>query len=230
MSTEDYAFFSNTTSNFSYLVYLDSRGSRSQFEDQINFATLLKDYFNTKKETYRIIVREFNLTTFLTLMKYLKNVDLKTTTLITNVGFVDYTPKKIEILNEFILNGKEIGVEIEPKKVETKYKLSDGIFADLYSNFYTYENIKSIIEELKALKKILFINSSENFKNRDNWDRKRPNSFFKSVVASNDLIQNLNHQLKNSVIIDSLSLETFDGVHYLEKSHLELFNRIKKLI
>ena len=85
--------------NYHTLIFLDSRGFSLKSEK--NLITFFKKKFIKKK--YLIISRPLEMTTWATLINFLKlNQKIKYRYLITNMGFNDFTPKKKNLLSMFI--------------------------------------------------------------------------------------------------------------------------------
>ena len=99
-SGKDQYFFSNTNSyNIDYLFFFDSRGISSGYNN-----SLVKLIETKYSRSHKIIIisRPLYITTWSTLYNFLKLNNLKFKTLVTNMGFVDYTPKKKIILEDYI--------------------------------------------------------------------------------------------------------------------------------
>ena len=104
-SKENKVFKSTKNTSFDYLLFFDSRAMTIDEENHKN-TTLTKtlNLFDKKNISYLAISRPKNLTIFATLLNFLElNKDLKFKNLITNLGFVDFTPKKQENIADMLL-------------------------------------------------------------------------------------------------------------------------------
>ena len=104
-SKENKVFKSTKNTSFDYLLFFDSRAMTRDEENHKN-TTLTKtlNLFDKKNISYLAISRPKNLTIFATLLNFLElNKDLKFKNLITNLGFVDFTPKKQENIADMLL-------------------------------------------------------------------------------------------------------------------------------
>lgn len=225
----DYKQYNNVSNNSRYILfYFDSKGSRVDSNNCKSIFDLITEKPLIFDNELNIIVRPHKLTTFLTLVNDLDKLKRYPTVLITNVGFVDYTPKKLEILSEHINNANDVGVKIKPTIAEKNYKLSNGESVKLYNTRYSNTDLDLICDRLNKIKKLVFINSSLNFKNKNHWKRERPISFFNSLIDSNILIRNINKKIKKSILINMEESTTFDGVHWTCESHKKLYYKLLK--
>ena len=95
---KDFLVSTNTKHhNYDILIFLDSRGY--SLESEKNLITFFQKKF--KKKKYLIISRPLEMTTWATLINFLKlNQKIKYKYLITNMGFNDFTPKKKKICTQ----------------------------------------------------------------------------------------------------------------------------------
>ena len=100
--------------NYHILIFLDSRGF--SLESEKNLITFFKKKFIKKK--YLIISRPLEMTTWATLINFLKlNQKIKYKYLITNMGFNDFTPKK----KKFALNVQKQAKLFLKKNMKIEY-------------------------------------------------------------------------------------------------------------
>ena len=97
-SKESFAFYSGLEKRFNYLVFFDSRGAKTNQTKVDTTINLLKDYFKKLNLSYLIVSRPLNLTIIPTLLSFCENTFIKFDNILTNVGFVDTTPKKKDVL------------------------------------------------------------------------------------------------------------------------------------
>jgi len=213
---------------YDFLIFFDSRGYKKDNEDYSELTTLLIDYIKSKNASALIINRPKNLTVFPTLINFLSLNNIEFKYLLTNLGFVDCTPKKIEFI-------EDIEKQIYPFYKSTlskikleKYLLLSGNHATLYSIEYSSRLIKYIVERIiKSFSSSFFVNTPE-ISTSHIFKRKRPSSFYKRLSSSNVLVNNICRQ-SNGILIDIHKIEnpTFDGVHYTQKGVFDIFNKIK---
>jgi len=231
---ENFYIVSDYKVYFDYIVMTDSRGGMTNnlnFEN--SFIYKLKFLFDTINKSYLIISRPKNLTVFSTLVNFLKlNSDLKFKHLITNLGFVDCTPKKQENIDD-ILSQIEQFSNINNFTIEHEnYKLNSGNTEILKSIDYSKNYIKELNTFLsEKFEKCYFINTpivSEDIK----IERKRPKSFFTQLYKTNELLDNIvNLNQKKNILVDIKDFHyTYDGVHYTKEGHEMIFNKIKESI
>jgi hypothetical protein len=217
---------------FDYLIFVDSRGF--VINDTIEFSsiyllkTLMKKYLGVN---YLIISRPKNLTVYSTLINFLNlNPKLKFKNLITNLGFVDCTPKKQnnidDILSQIELFSKSSNIIVDHEK----YRLSSGNLELLKSIKYSKDYLLELNSSLHSFKKCFFINTPI-ISGYVNTERKRPNSFFTQLYKTNELINNIVDLSNKNILIDISDLSyTYDGVHFTKTGHHMVFNKIKQSI
>lgn len=219
--------------NYEYLLFFDSRGlTTDELDYQDTILNNLIELFKKKNITYIAISRPKNLTIFATLLNFLKlNSELKFKNLITNLGFVDLTPKKQSNIDDMLYQINQF-YHFDGKIIEKEnYELSGGGTESMkvldYSTEYILYTNSILIEKFE---KIFLINTpiiSENIK----IDRIRPKSFFKQLKKTNELIEKILILDKKYELIDIKSInKTFDAVHFNRYGHKDVFNLIKNKI
>jgi phosphoglycolate phosphatase-like HAD superfamily hydrolase len=220
-----------------YLVFFDSRGLTTD-EDNWKETVLMKiiDELKKQQKTFVVISRPKNTTIFQTLLNFLENNNLKFNNLLSNLGFVDFTPKKYDVVQDMLS-------QIENKKFITtikseSYKLSSGKHTELYEMIYSDDYIKYIKKYIEDnFKKIFLVNTPLVDKNIK-IERIRPNSFFKNLNKTNDFIDILCEE-KNieKVNISNILFEkkealkfTNDAVHYTQIGHQKISKIIRENI
>ena len=230
-SRENKLFISSADlAEFDYLLFVDSRGCVNN-EDifEYSYVALLKELFGDLDKRYLIISRPKNLTTFPTLYNFIKlNPNLKFKQLITNLGFVDCTPKKTENILDMELQISQFS-ESKNNIIEFENtKLSCGNFEKLKSIEYS-ENYKNELLSFfsSQFNEIYFINTpliSEDIE----IERKRPKSFFTQIKVTNDLLDEFSRYNQNQLINIKSFHCTYDGVHYTKEEHKIIFEKIKE--
>jgi hypothetical protein len=82
------------------LFFFDSRGISAEYETSL--IKMILDHIS-EDVNYLVIGRPLEITTWLTLYNFLKLNDLRVKKIITNLGFVDFTPKKESIIKLSLL-------------------------------------------------------------------------------------------------------------------------------
>lgn len=228
---ENFLFTSRCNFSFDYLVITDSRGRMtSQSVIEKSFLYLLKEYFENISKTYIIISRPKNLTVFPTLFNFLKlNPKFKFKKLITNLGFVDCTPKKENNIEDIMSQINQFSSINNKIKDHEKYYLNNGSSEILKSIEYSNEYIIELNRLFnQKFEKCYFINTpivSKDIK----IERKRPQTFFTQLYKTNELIKCIvDINQKKNILIDIEDFNyTYDGVHYTNKGHQLIFDKIK---
>ena len=132
-----YCEASSLESHFDYFCFFDSRGISHSFEGSI--VEGLRDFFCKKNLSYLIISRPLNLTTWATLYNFQKLNKINASNLITNMGFVDFTPKKNDVLENVINQANYYMGDVALSNFVQIYKSSSGLNIPLYMTEY---NIK----------------------------------------------------------------------------------------
>ncbi|MBE0497298.1 MAG: hypothetical protein IBX45_12840 [Campylobacterales bacterium] len=221
-----------TYNKFDYLLFFDSRGLSTEDDDRSSsHLYLLAENLVKNHKSVLALSRPKNLTIFATLINFLKlNHKLRFKYLVTNMGFVDCTPKKKEFIEDILIqrekeNNRDSIVFLE------KYLLANKKFENLYTVDYSFEELEYIAEMLdKSFEKIYFLNTPE-IAATQILERSRPKSFYERLKTSNQLIFNIAKNMKKSYIIDIASLEgdgklSYDAVHYTSYGHQLIYKTI----
>ncbi|MDP0562391.1 MAG: SGNH/GDSL hydrolase family protein [Candidatus Endonucleobacter sp. (ex Gigantidas childressi)] len=207
---------------YDYLLFFDSRSIVNSFIRE----------FDKNNSTYLIISRPKNLTVFPTLVNFIVlNKNLKFKILITNLGFVDCTPKKQDNINDILSQIEQFS---KVKSTIVKYdkcKLNDETYELLQSIQYSQEHLENINSVLAhKFDKCYFINTPIVDKNMK-MERRRPNSFFTQLYKTNELINTIVDLSERNILIDIKELNyTYDGVHYTEEGNKLIFNKIQESV
>lgn len=228
-SKENKTFYNlNNINEIGYLIYLDSRGLTINEKNYHNsyMYKLIKELENDNT-SYIAISRPKNLITFATLLNFLSlNPNLSFKNLITNVGFVDFTPKKNIFIKDMILQAKVLWSENFKVEELSSYKMTNGE-DKLYSLKYSLEYVEFISTYISnyQFEKCIFINTPT-ISQDIQIERERPIEFFEKIIETNNLIEQIIIKSKNSQIIDfskkfSNNQEnfTYDAVHYTIDGH-----------
>ncbi|WP_419770607.1 MAG: HAD-IA family hydrolase [Candidatus Marinarcus sp.] len=215
-----------------YLLFFDSRAlTINQNEYDETYLIKMLEIFNKCFKSYIAVSRPKNITIFATLLNFLENnKDIKFKNLITNVGFVDFTPKKNEFIEDMLLQIKYLhNEEIKIEKL-SNYDMQNGNDF-LYSLLYKqeYKNfIRNTIDSYK-FNKTFFMNTPE-ISEMIKIDRNRPIEFFTKILVSNQLIDEiskLSHLINlRKLFKDEERQYTYDAVHYTLEGHQCIIDKI----
>lgn len=221
----------NAIDEVDYLLFFDSRGLTTEnHEISLAHLDLLVKELVKRKKSVIALSRPKNLTIFPTLINFLRlNPALKFKYLMTNVGFVDCTPKKHEFIEDILC---QLGMSSSDNAVflET-YSLSNGEEANLYTLDYSSEILSLIsIVLAESFEKVYFLNTPE-IDISNNLKRSRPKSFYQRLKSSNILINQIAHNINNSYIMDIAALGkdsmlSYDSVHYTTYGHQLIYQKI----
>lgn len=202
--------FNTNTLSCDYLVFLDSRGIGRQYESSI--ASKIIEKLGQRKKTYIIICRPLELTTWATLISFLRVNKIKPLNIITNMGFVDFTPKKKVILENSIYQvDKAVGIGVAKPVYVQHYASLSGPLIPLYALEYDNRYRKSV-ENIANSTQLLILNTPLTDSNIK-IQRKRPSSFYLAQKESNCF----NQSIRGARVInfpDFNEMQTYDAVHY----------------
>lgn len=234
-SEESQCYISNNgTHFFNYLIFVDSRGlviNEGSFENSYLFKIM--QFLENSKKSYVCISRPKNLTVFATLYNFLLlNPTLTFKNLITNLGFVDCTPKKEENIRDIQLQINEhMNIELN-QLAQENYLLLNGQYEMLktlsYNEKYTFEIARLLNQRFTEL----YFITTPIIDHAVHFERKRPNSFFLQLHKTNELIAQIIEKIKHPVtLLDIKNLDsTYDGVHFDRIGHQKVFTELKKKI
>jgi hypothetical protein len=205
------------------LFFLDSRGISAGFETSL-IRMILQELDNKFK--YLVIGRPLEITIWLTLYNFLRLNAINPRKIITNMGFVDFTPKKKSIiqLNAFQFTQYFNGIDAKLTEVG-KFKNQEGESMNLYVQEYPQRFMNELIRLFKRTEVVLidtpFVSPETQFK------RIRPTSFYDGLLATNAF----HAGYKDFLTIIDLPVfglkETYDGVHYTELGNQVIFQKLK---
>jgi len=226
-SVENRTFWRSGNNHFDFLVLMDSRGAMVKPAGSKAIVDLLNDYFDSIGASRLILSRPMYLTVLPTLLSVLENDSISFGKVITNVGFVDTTPKKKSVLKDLAvqLASHQLGYK---HKVLEEYQLSSGEVEILASYQLEPQEIVSLAQRLRdRAEKYYFVNTP--LLTADiQLERARPNVFYSQLMACNRLLENLSVQMAADIVdITAKGIQTFDGVHYTADEHLTIFDKIK---
>lgn len=230
---QDYIFKTNAVSieDVEYLLIFDSRASNIR-GIKPGFGEMLASALKVKQKKYLLLCRPWNLTVLFSVIGLLQKNKFQKPTLITNVGFVDCTPKKHEIINDMLAQADVCRAPFNLPLIELEeYVLSNGEKQMLYSLDYS-SLIDWYTEQLAvALKKIFWLKSFT-IEPDVTFERLRPKAFFAQLHEANNLINTIACKVPDVMQIEMKHLSrhnahevTYDGVHLTDRGHGFVFQQ-----
>lgn len=116
--------------DYDLLIFTDSKGTSIGDEVGKEWTTLLIKKLKSKGISYLFVSRPKEMTVFFTLLNFLELNNIKFKKLVTNVGFVDTTPKKEEFIDDIFSQ-----CPFDNKKLK-KYSLCE-IISELWGKGYS---------------------------------------------------------------------------------------------
>ena len=209
---------------YEYLIFTDSKGNCE--ENFSSWTDQLIDRLKINGVSFLLITRPKEMTIFFSLINFLNNNnDIKFKYLITNIGFVDTTPKKREFINDIFDQNP-----FNNKLTEThlcNYLLNSGKVSPVYT--VNYDSVICKISEIlsKRFNEIHLIVTFE-FSKNIKIERKRPNEFYDQLKLSNEFLKKIQSHSVNINYVDVGSniskLEdesdiSYDALHFIQKGH-----------
>lgn len=207
---------------YEYLIFTDSKGNGE--ENFYTWTDQLIDRLKINRISFLLITRPKVMTIFFSLVNFLNHNDIKFKCLITNIGFVDTTPKKKEFINDIFDQNPFNNILKETPLCD--YLLNSSEISALYS--VNYDSVISKIAKTLSEKfqKIHIISTFE-FSKNIKIERKRPIEFYEQLKQSNNLSKKISSKSENINYIDVngyLVKEdendiSYDAVHFTQKGH-----------
>ena len=217
-SPENFIIKSITSEYYDYLIFIDRRGAKVE-KNSISSIELLRSYFEKMEFSYLIVSRPLNLTIVATLLSFFDNTIIKFGRVVTNVGFVDTTPKKKNTLLDIKSQLEELGIDYKYQSLGY-FNLANGINEELGTFSISENSINAIAKKLKNTNsKLYFINTPEVL-SKKGFTRNRPESFYSQIYKSNKLVKKISDEAGGNLIdISKAGIDTFDGVHFTDIGH-----------
>lgn len=224
--------------HYDFLIFTDSKGmTLKQDEVSSTWTHMLATERTEAGFTVLLVTRPKVITVFFTLVNFVRNNSVKFDFLITNLGFVDHTPKKKEFLEDLVhqLPDSFPLNELSLKDLGT-YKLSSGKEELLFS--YNYSTIPELIGyELNRSFRFCVLIGIIEFNSKIKIDRVRPEYFFEQLRTSNEFIFNITKKSPSMIFFQYLRAPlsypekiSYDAVHFTSFGHKQLFQNIKVLL
>jgi|SRR6516165_3124377 hypothetical protein len=202
------------------LLFLDSRGVGAQFSGSLAERILTRMHAT---RGYLAVCRPLEMTTWATLFNFLSINALQPRQIITNMGFVDFTPKKQTILADAVQQVEaRMGVGLARSQFVEEYLVAGGDKLALYSMSYT-ASYRQRIEAMIASTTIVL--NTPPVRPDISVPRKRPRSFFSAIELGNAF----NRSIGGATVIDLPVFDqahTYDAVHYTNRGNELIFDRL----
>jgi len=206
-----------------YLLFLDSRGISRGFE--YSLADKLINKILQLEKTYLLICRPLKLTVWATLVGFMALNRLNPGKIITNMGFVDFTPKKKSILEDVVQQvNKVVGEAVASAYFVERYCSSGCEEIPLYA--MRYEDAYRCAIEALAERCTLVVLNTPLVHPGIALQRKRPISFFPALVESNAF----NHSITGAKVTDLPIFDraqTYDAVYFTRAGNDLIFERLQ---
>lgn len=208
------------------LFFFDSRGISKDYEH-----SLIKRIVDElgDSQCYLIVGRPLEITIWMTLYNFVRMNNLNLTQIVTNMGFVDFTPKKQSIIQQSLYQYKPyFGSEKAKIDFIEQYASSAGEILDLYMQDYPPAFLLALQRLLGGIDMII-LNTPE-LRHGYQFERERPASFFQGVNKSNAFNLEMSSFAKVITFTGYSELETYDGVHYTDTGNDDIFQRLKPFL
>tara|TARA_R110001583_G_scaffold18891_4_gene74696 strand:- start:329 stop:1087 length:759 start_codon:yes stop_codon:yes gene_type:complete len=212
---------------YDVLIFVDSRGLERDCNIDETWLYKLCKFYDLKKISYLAISRPKNITVFPTLINFLKCNNITFKKLITNLGFVDCTPKKDIFVRDIELQIKGFYPNVISLKEFGGYGTSNDENITLFSLEYPKEYVRALANELLCRFQDVVMLTTSNVDINIKFKRDRPSCFYEQLKDTNYLVEELASLVGSTLLnVNSLKLKTFDAVHFTREDHQKLFNQM----
>lgn len=236
--SDDYRFdtseISHETKEIDYLIFFDSRGARSNQESESLYDYIIKE-LQAQGKTFVALNRPVGSTTFFTLVNMHNNGMYRYKKLITNLSFVDFTPKKHEVIINVVEQAKEAFPQTKIKINQFEnITLSNGEGVTL-ENIDMFKYTKEVSSFLSSTFERCFLINTPEIPETITFPRPRPRSFYQQILNANSFLNLVYKNSHNSTLIDISKLSPKeeikyfieDGVHYSHLFHQKIWSWAK---
>lgn len=210
------------------LIFTDSRGACLD-DGGIGWAPSLFRFLETAGFSTLLAVRPRDCTVFLTLMNFLRLNGVRCDHLVAQVGLVDFTPKKADIIDDIFRQGEDSfrTTAFETERLSS-YRLLSGRRERLYSiRFDTPWFRAAVADSLgRHCRRTTLIGTME-VTPYFRTERKRPPEFFPKLKESNRFLAGvakvgrlIDYVRSPDVFMDGPNSYSSDGVHYTARGHM----------
>jgi hypothetical protein len=178
------------------------------------------------------ICRPKEMTIFFSLINFLSRNDIHFNHLLTNVGFVDFTPKKKNFVEDIFNQCPFHGLSEDLFVSLGEYPLSSGKIEALYS--FNYQGLEPQIALALSSRFIkAWLIGTPEFTEKIRIERQRPREFFSQLKKTNLFLSNLSQRYDRidyvqpfgTIPVDE-SVLSFDAVHFTAVGHQILYDRM----
>jgi hypothetical protein len=220
-SGHDFKVLANApASDAEILLFLDSRGVSEQWHGSL--LQRIVDHLGARP--YLALSRPLLMTTWATLYNFMTLNDVAPSLIVTNLGFVDCTPKKPELCED-VLSQIRYRLPATTCRLQRldRYMLSSGRVEDLYSIDYS-DDYRSALNALVRQYETVAIKSPL-VSPAIPFPRARPSSFFTQLVEGNRLLDAIGcHTIELGEFDPTL---TYDAVHWTPKANEFIFDKLR---
>lgn len=223
--------------SYDVLVFADSRGSVSSEPETPCWTELLIDHLNKRGMTALCVTRPKVLTIAFSLVNFLRSNPLGLRSLVTNIGFVDLTPKKREYMDDIaVQNPFPIGSSRLKARELAPYRLSSGEVTSLFT--FDYGALyKRLAQELEARFEYAMLIGTLEFGMDIPIPRERPADFFSQLHATNQWLFQMAQESKRLHFVQPIKYPfsklpkvSFDAVHFTAFGHDAVFRGIREAV
>ncbi|MDC0553785.1 hypothetical protein OAO25_01005 [Flavobacteriaceae bacterium] len=220
---------SNISDNYDVLIFTDSKGTSIGGSRGKEWTSQIIDSFERNQITFLFISRPKETTIFFTLLNFLNLNNIQFGNLISNLGFVDFTPKKEKFIDDILMqnpfqNQKLLKYEI------CDYKLNSGDMAKLFSVNYL-ALAKDIADTIQKKFNKIFLLGTFEFNSKIIIERKRPLEFYNQLKETNKFIELICSYYDQFIFINvNTDLPkngfefSYDAVHFTQSGHNKTAN------
>lgn len=197
---------------FDFVALLDSRAAKTCDPRAKPFVEHLEQYLLRRGASYLILTRPLNLTVFPTLVALHRCNTLQCDVLLTNVGFVDTTPKKREVLRDLERQLSDCSLSYSRRDLE-EYELQDGTMEMLGTCELSPASVCNIAHELGTMCQTPLLLTTPQMDDSCYVGRERPECFLSQLHSCNELVHSVaKHAHAPVVDIHDIGIRTYDGL------------------
>ena len=216
---------------YDWLIFSDSRGLERDCSIEKTWVFQLCAKLKLQNLSYLVVSRPKNITIFPTLINFLVLNKIKFDKLITNLGFVDCTPKKLCFVNDMKEQIQQFYPVELPVSKFTESISSDGVTIDLYSLQYSNEYLNTLASYIMSGFVEAYLITTTTIDESIVFPRKRPRVFYEQIRKTNEMIYFIGTLSKSFVVdLNGLNIDTFDAVHYIESDHVKVIDKLSDML
>lgn len=219
---------------YDVLLYLDSRGSAVEVPGERTWVDLFTERLDQRKLSYLCICRPKELTVVFSLLNFFVLNRIRVHCLLTNIGFVDMTPKKKDFVQDILGQmsedlGKDYSIKV--RRV-CRYRLNTGRVENLFA--LDLVDFSALVGQKlgEIARKTLLIGTIE-LPFHYAISRHRPKAFFQQLKETNAFLRAIAKNGKNIRFVSCAGAlafargrPSFDAVHLSQRGHQHVFRRL----